>query len=242
MFNTYFSKKIMKGGEKMKTLTILLIGLMVLSVPCLGFAAISLTVNASVIAGTNLGPHVLLKCTGYNYNQGGDPFVQCANQGTSTSLAFGQLTNQLYNSSGQPTEGAGCFYAKEFFIVYLYPDAWGGKGYDLKQTAGTFSAEIANSVVMTPVYSPDDKYSGQTTGQGNLITGETIGNPVLAKNGGQILKAKRPRIVRAEYGIPPLPDPTVPTDTRPSGWSEVPLTTAAGTYSGSVQITVTEWQ
>jgi len=226
--------------KKMKIEKILSILALLLLVPAITFAAVSLTVKATVGGGTALGSHLVLECTGYNYNPAGDPFTQCTNKGAATSLDFGSLGTRLLTSTGADNGGADCFYASKFFIVYLYPDAWGGKGYELTQTAATFPPQISSAVVMAPTYSTDDKYAGQTTGQGALITGETLGSAVLAKNGGMILKAKRPRIVRAEYGIPPKPGTG---DTRPAGWTAIPLTTATGTYtSGTITISITEWQ
>ena len=245
MFSLNFLKKFFReGGErKMKLLTILFAAALIMALPVLAKADIGLTVNASVTSGTALGPHILLKCTGYNYNTSGDPFTQCQNMQTQTSMNFGVLSSRLLTTAGQDNGAAGCFYATNFYIVYLFPDAWGGKGYDLKQNPGTFSSEIQNSVVMTPVYSSSDKYSGQAA-QGDLnpagITGEVLGNAILAKDGGSILKARRPRIVRAEFGIPPFPKVG---EARPATWKEVLLTTPAGTsYSGSVTITLTELQ
>jgi len=232
-----------EGGEKMRLLTILFVAALIVALPVLARADISLTVSASVDSGTSLGTHTLLRCTGYNYNTSGDPFVQCSNLGTQTAMAFGSLTNRLLKTDGTDDGGADCFYGGVFYIVYLYPDVWGGKGYDLKQNAGTFSATIQNSVVMTPTYSSSDKYLGQSA-QGDLnpagITGEVKGPAVLAKDGGSILKARRPRIVRAEYGIPPKPKVG---ESRPANWQAVPLTTPGGTsYTGSVVITLTELQ
>jgi hypothetical protein len=127
--------------------------------------------------------------------------------------------------------------------VYLFPDAWGGKGYQLQQSVGTFSSAIQNSVVRTAVYSADDKYTTTGSGQGALNATELANNPqlnvaALAKDAGLILKAKRPRIVRAEYGIPPFAGSG---DSRPTGWQAVPLETPSGDYSGSITITMTEW-
>lgn len=238
----------MKRGEevnKMKTyLAMILAAAVVLALPQAARADISVSVAASVSGGTALGPHALLKCTGYSYDENGDPWSQCASLGTATTLEFGALTTRLYDSGGNDTGAAGCFYGKDFYIMYLFPDAWGGKGYELKQSAGTFSPEILNSVVRTPVYSAADKYSASGPGQGALTPTEVANNPqlnnsYLAKDAGLILKAKRPRIVRAEYGIPPFP---ATGDTRPTGWSAVPIDTTAGSYSGAFTITMTEWQ
>ena len=211
-----------------------------LLVPTLAFP-LSLTVSATTTSGTSLGPHRVLECTGYSYNPAGDPWAQCLDKLAASTLSFGTLTTRLKSPTGTDIGGAGCFYGEKFFIVYLYPDAWGGKGYELKQAIATFPTAIANSTVMTPVYSSDDMYTDEA--QGDLILGETLGSAVLAKKGGLILKAKRPRIVRAEYAIPPYPDTGEPNPVSDPAWTPVPLTTTSGTFtSGTMTISITEWQ
>jgi len=104
------------------------------------------------------------------------------------------------------------------------------------------------------VYSSQDAYDFNNDGdtidpgegpQGDLTSDEKSWNPDINKDklaqGGpyRILKAKRARIVRAQYGIPPKPGTG---QTRPTGWQEIPLTKLAGTYTGTITITLTEWQ
>jgi hypothetical protein len=230
-----------------KTVVIMLVVLCALGVATLAFADISLSVNAVADSGTTLGTHAMLKCTGYNYNSSGDPWTQCTNLGAATTMNFGTLTHSLKDTAGNETGDAGCFYGGSFFIIYLFPDCWGGKGYDLKQSTPIFSNEIKDAVVRTAVYSKDDKYSGAAA-QGDLTTAELALNPQLGVSylardtveaHARILKAKRARIVRAEYGIPPYPKTG---ETRPTGWLAIEKTTLAGTYSGSAKITLTEWQ
>ena len=206
-------------------------------------SALDLGVSASVTGGAALGTHVLLECTGYSYNSAGDPWGQCTATPGGTTLNFGTLTTRLKNSSGTDIGGAGCFYAEKFFIVYLFPDAWGGTGYDIQQQASATPAAIANALVFAPVYAEQDRYSGAATGQGALNDEETTNNPnvnqaQLAKNLGRILKAKRPRIVRAEYGIPPFPGTG---QTRPTGWIAVPIDTPNGSYAITITVTMTTW-
>lgn len=251
------TKEFQKGGEeKMKRLSLMvLIGALVLFMPAIA-SALSLTVSAQVTSGTSLGSHTLLDCNGWNYNCGGDPFAQCTNKGTSGALTFhgkattDPLTTTLYDTSGNPTVGADCFYAANFYIVSLYPDAWGGAGYELKQSVATLPSVLQNSVVFTPTYSLKDKFVWATGSaeQGDLTAEEKINNPQLvtptpklAKDGGLILKAYRARIVRAEYGIPPKPGAGGWCGaTPPAGWSAIPLTATAGTYSAGVTITLTQ--
>ena len=219
----------------------------VLLVPALSYA-LSLTVSATTTAGQNLGPHVVLECNGYNYVDSGDPWLQCSNKGAASTLNFGTLSTRLKKVDGTDNGGAGCFYGEKFFIVYLYPDAWGGSGYDLRQATASFSGATAiqNAVVMKPVYSKDDKYT--TDPQGVLndvalgITGEALGEAVLARKGGRILMARRPRIVRAQYSISPYPAIGAPNPVADSEWKPVQLNTATGTYTtpaGSIVISIT---
>jgi hypothetical protein len=221
---------------------IALIAVGILIVPGLAFAAISLTASAGISGGTALGTATLLECTGYSYSPSGNPWTQCTPK-AGTTMDFGTLDTRLRTSGGADNGGAGCFYATKFYIVYLFPDAWGGKGYQITQQGGATPAAIADAPVFTPVYSSDDKYSGAASGQGAMNADEISDNPdinvtQLAKNYSLVFKSKRPRIIRAEYGIPPNPGTG---QTRPAGWTAVPLTTPVNTYSVSITISLTEY-
>ncbi|MFA6217073.1 MAG: hypothetical protein WDL87_05410 [Candidatus Omnitrophota bacterium] len=231
-----------------KTLGIMLIVLCALGVATLAFADITLSVNAVADSGSSFGDHAVLKCKGYSYVATGNPWTQCTNLGSVTTMNFGTLTHSLKDTAGVETGDAGCFYAEDFFIIYMFPDCWGGKGYDLQQTTQTFPSAIDDAVVRTAVYAKEDKYSTTGPEQGALTAAEITLNPqlgvtYLAKDittgHNRILKAKRARIVRAEYGIPPF---AKTGETRPTGWTAIDKGTLAGTYSGSVRITLTEWQ
>ena len=214
-----------------------------LLIPTLAFA-LSLTITADVTSGTNLSQGDVLQCHGYSFQLNDNPYDVCINKGKLATLAFGQLRTNLKNPDGTDSTGAGCFYAPDFFIVYLSPDAWGGKGYELRQAAvTTFSTAIANSVIMSPVYSKDDKFSTTGPAQGLLDQpNEQEGVKVLAKNGGLVLKSKRARIVRAQYSIPPIPADG--GNWGVTGWQPINMTTTtAGRYeSGNIVISITEWQ
>lgn len=238
----------------MKTLSLILIGALIIGMPSVA-SAFSLSVSAQVTSGTSLGTHTLIACNGYNYDRNGDPWTQAACYAKTTggtSLTFGgkngsgPLVTKLYDTSGTETVGADCFYAANFYIVYLFPDAWGGAGYQVSQSAAILPSAIQKAVVFTPVYSSDDQFCWgdppTCAAQGALTATEQTLNPQLnvsklAKDGGLILKAYRARIVRAEYGIPPKPDVG---ETRPTGWEAIPLTTTSGTYAATLNITLTQ--
>ena len=249
----------------MKNLTlILIVALTVMLVIPAKALAIGLSVQANVGKGASLGPQTTLDCDGYNYNPDSDPWTQPAcpvgrQIEGGTTLTFQDkarttyLDKTLYDSAGNGIGGADCFYGANFYIVYLYPDAWGGAGYQLTQTASVPDVDIGKALVFTPVYSDQDEFCWgplpQTCEtQGALDKpGEEAANPQLTPsvsslaiapyNNGLILKAGRARVVRAEYGIPPKPGIG---ETRPAGWVAIPLTKTAATYSGSVTITLTE--
>ncbi|MDD5254796.1 MAG: hypothetical protein PHR11_01930 [Candidatus Omnitrophica bacterium] len=220
----------------MKSCIFVLIGALMLFVPAAGFCA-PLTVSASITGGYALGDHVLLSCAGYSYNSAGDPWAQCQNLGAGTAMSFGPLTSRLLDAGGGDAGGAGCFYASTFFIVYLFPDAWGGSGYQITQTT-TADPAISSALVFTPVYAQEDSYGAGQAAQGALTGDEAAANPQigvtrLATEGGLILQARRPRIVRAEFGIPPFPGAG---DTRPANWQAIPVETQNGTYSATITI------
>lgn len=242
----------------MKILSLIVIVALILCMPSLA-SALSLGVSATVTSGTSLGTYDLIACNGYNWSDGDNPWTSAAcysiktKQTVTVPLVFGgkggvgALVTKLYDASGQETVGADCFYAANFYIVYFYPDAWGGKGYQISQSSATLPLAIQDSVVFTPVYSPSDmfKWVGGEVAQGALDQGtEPTDNPdinksKLARTGGLILKSKRARIVRAQYGIPPKPGPS---NASSIGWQAIPLTATAGTYSASLTISLVEWQ
>jgi hypothetical protein len=229
----------------MKKLFLILAVVLLLPVLAAAQNSTTLRISADVSSGTNLARGEALQCKGYLFTNTTDPWSggACERKGMISLLDFKELSTKLKKPDGTDDVGAGCFYSPDFFIVYLYPDAWGGKGYELKQASATFPAQIADSVIMTPVYSPDDKFNATGPGQGILDQpGEDDGVPVLAKNGGLILKSKRGRIVRAQYSIPPIP--AGGGNWGVIGWKPINMTTTLPNKYGSdtITISITEWQ
>ena len=249
------SKILKKGGEKeMKNLTLFFAVVWVFCLLALPTTAkaIDIGVRAEISGGASLPAPVIVKCDG-SRGTINDPFTSNYCVANLASINFGNLTTQLYDTNGNPTAGADCFYAKDYFIVYLYPDSWGGKGYELKSQGYFTDPDFQKAVTFTPVYSEFDAYDlngdGDTTDpgegpQGAMNAQETSWNPNINKaqlaNGGPytIFKSNRPRIVQAHYAIPPRPGAG---QSRPTGWQPLPLTKAAGIYYGTITITLTEW-
>lgn len=235
-----------KGVVQMKNLLIV-VAVALLLVPACAFADISIGVSGSITGGTSLTQGTLYQCTGWKLQGRTDvnPAVDCV---TATTLSFGSLVKDLKNTAGVVTAPAGCFYAEPYFVVYLFPDAWGGKSYELRQKSATVSnTAVASAMQMTPVYAAADSFRWPDNtfhAQGALTSTEVTANPqinrpVLAASSPMalILKTNRARIVRAEYGIPPFPGTG---ETRAPGFVPVPLTTSAGAITGTVVFSLTE--
>ncbi|MFH0738314.1 MAG: hypothetical protein V2A59_00430 [Candidatus Omnitrophota bacterium] len=222
------------------TSLMLIVALMMFFAPSMA-SALDLGVTTSITGGASLGTHVLLECTGYSYLPANDPWTQCPTQTVGgTTLAFGTLSTRLKTPLGADAGGAGCFYAEKFFIVYLFPDAWGGTGYQLNQQASSSSAAILDALVFAPVYASADKYSTTGSPQGAMNPTEVTDNPNInkatqAKNSAMIFKSKTARIVRAEYGIPPYPASGSPVGTP------VPISTPNNSYTVSITISLTTY-
>ena len=220
----------------MRKIAILLIAL-VMFVPAAAFADIAISATTSVpTGGAALGGWVLLKENGATYDSASDPWTQAGSEvfPSGTTMEFGELTRFLSDNSE-----AGCFYSPYFYIVYLFPSSFGGKQYTLTHTAMASNA-VTDAMVVTPVYSADDKYDpAATVGQGDLGSGETLGTADVVTHNVMILQSTKSRIVRAEYGIPPYPD-TSAGQTRPNDWVAIPTDTATGPVTiGDIQITLT---
>jgi len=249
--NHGFAKMKKEGGEiKMKNAVVVIaIAALVLGIAPATFAATqSLSVRAQITSGVSLPTPAVLRCPG-TMSTTANPWTTCSI--SSSGVDFGTLTNVLANG-----RGAGCLYASDFFIVYLYPNAWGGVGYDITQTftwsnAGTGSA-LNKALVLTPYYSNLDEFDlngdndtddpGEDP-QGARPSGSTLGAQTLGAGGSSkaIYKSEKPgsaRIVRAQYGLPPYRDPNNANDTRPSGWEPVPESLGANTYTGNLVITI----
>ncbi|MFA5115351.1 MAG: hypothetical protein WC469_04735 [Candidatus Omnitrophota bacterium] len=230
--------------RKMKMGKIMLMGVLLMLLPALALAA-ELTATATIATAVgvpSLPEPVIRMCDGATFaSSGSDPWGSACS--TATALSFGNLSSVLADG----TTGAGCFYAPDFFVVYLYPYTEAGQGYVINQTAISSSETLMKALVFTPVYAKEDKYSATGSAQGDLTDDEDGWNPEInvtklagggSSTGGtqlQVFKSNAPRIVRAEYGIPPFAGGT---DTRPTGWTAIPLSTLAGSYSVTITIDI----
>ncbi len=226
-----------------KTSTILLIiAAMILGGGLAAFAqtnAPSITIQATLDHGVSLpSTNTILRCPRVLLDTE-DPFAVCSAAGS--GINFGTLRHTFTDGSQ-----AGVFFAPDFFMVFLYPTAWGGAGYTLNQRfAWTTPLLDSNggqsSLVFTPVYSPGDKLCPTCDPQLGQPAGSSLGvaGPATGATAKLIYSSGKPglnRIIRAVYGIPPVPATGVPF----TGWYPVPLTRPAGTYQGTLTISITE--
>ncbi|MFH1281209.1 MAG: hypothetical protein ABIH91_00625 [Candidatus Omnitrophota bacterium] len=225
---------------KKTSLILLIIAAMVFGSGIAAFAQIAapaITIKAYLDHGVSLPKtNTILKCPG-TMKDSDDPWKICSAAGS--GIDFGTLAHTLSDGSQ-----AGCFYGANFFIVFLYPAAWGGAGYTLNQqftwsTPG-FQPE---SLVFTPAYVAADKFCSTCPEQGSRPSGSTLGSvgPATGSAYKLIYNSGKPglnRIIRAVYGIPPSPEAgkSLPF----TGWKPVPLTQTTGNYQGTLRITITE--
>ncbi len=210
----------------------------------------AITISASLDHGVSLpASSTIRNCPGtIAANQ--NPFLApCV---AATNISFGTLAH-VFRTNGQPdpSKQAGCFYAENFFMVFLYPAVWGGTGFELSQTfSWSGDALPLDAVVMTPVYRPEDRWipTDATSAQGAQpsLTDLKAAGPALTAS--TIYRDPRTtglaraegRIIRAVYSIPPNPGVG---QTKPyADWKALPLTTPWGDYTGNVVITITELQ
>lgn len=159
-------------------------------------------------------------------------------------------------STGSLLAGNGVWYSSDWYTVLIVAQGY-GKQYEVRSTCsgiGTIPNDAThNYFVLTGVYSETDKWlypDGSYVDQGPKpaaakILGSTSYNPLLPPKTNAIGTYKAvytsepavstPRLVQAIYSIPDKPtDGSVPY----AGWTGLPLTQAAATYSGTVTISI----
>ena len=223
-----------------RLLTLVIAIVLVLGVSPILFAdeTETLDVDAFLPHGVSLADPYVLSC---DEDPGdGNPWTLCDELGSGATMDFGTLTHLLDDNTN-----AGCFFAKRHFKVYLYPDAWGGAGYEIKQQFTWDQDLLGDSekcLVVVPVYSSQDAYAG-AGGQGDMPATADLGDRSVAINNSVVYTSDKPGtpvIVRAEYGIPPYPASGDPNDNAP-GWVPLSKKQETGTYGGTVTFTITEF-
>lgn len=214
-------------------LLIALIGLLGISLPEAAFA-VDVTVSAEV---PNSSPEITIVVKELTA-AGQDPW-----SGTTVSaMNFGQLTRTLVG--GAP---AGVWYSQKYYAVMIFTDSF-GRRYEIRSTCAGLTSG-ANSLPtgsfgVTPGYASADRWvaTDPDTAQGTQPTGSTLGPAAAAITGlgsFRSIYVSEPvasnRIIRAFYSLPTFLDGgAVPFP----GYTSIPLTQPAGTYTGTVTITI----
>ena len=169
---------------------------------------------------------------------GQDPFSGA----TVTAMNFGQLTHTLVGGGD-----AGVWYSQKYYAVMIFTNSFGRK-FEIRSTcAGLTSAGNSlptGSFGVTPGYSSADRWIAldPATAQGTQPTGSTLGSAAPAITGLGSFRsiyvsepAATNRILRAFYSLPTfLAGGGVPF----TGYTPIPLSQPAGTYTGTVTITI----
>ena len=158
-----------------------------------------------------------------------------------SSMDFGGLTHLLVGG-----DEAGVWYSQAGFCVVVYAQPYGDP-YEIKSTCLGLSSGSnslpAGCFGLTPVYSADDRWGGAGgETQGDMPAGAWLGDAGPAITTGKLIYSSETgvgtaRIIQAYYGLPcyktggadPFPD-----------YDPIPLNQAAGTYTGTVTITISQ--
>lgn len=157
-----------------------------------------------------------------------------------TTMSFGQLTHLLSDGSE-----AGVWFANRFFCAVVYTQPF-GLPYDVRSTGtGVVSGVNAlppDSFGISPVYSSTDEFSAGVP-QGAMPVGATLGTAGSAVAVNKLVYSSESapsvataRIIQTYYSLPPfgllgaLPFP---------GYTAIPLSQPAGSYTATVTLTIT---
>lgn len=162
-----------------------------------------------------------------------------------TSMDFGQLTHVLDTG-----EDAGLWFSASYYCVLIYTTSFGHR-YEIKSTCAGLTSGAnslpAGSFGVTPQYRPEDMWvwPGGSAAQGSQPALSLLGTAGSAVATDKLIYRSEPgasnRIIRAFYSLPNAKISPCgggsPVDPFP-GYASIPLSQAAGTYSGTVTISI----
>jgi hypothetical protein len=225
--------KKMKKFEFKVMLLVALVSLLVISAPRVAFS-VDITVSAQV-PDSSPGDSIIIKEL---TTSGQDPWTGT----TVSSMNFGELTHTL--SGG---EDAGVWYSQKYYCVFIFTTSFGHR-YEVRSTCAGLTSS-ANSLPtgsfgVTPGYASQDRWvsSDPASAQGAQPVGSALGSAGSAITGAGSYNAiytsesaASDRIIRAFYSLPCYATGGANPFT---GYTAIPLSQAAGTYSGTVTITI----
>lgn len=210
-------------------LLIALVSLLVTSAQQVAFS-VDITVSA-VVPNNSPGDSIIIKelTTG-----GQDPWSGT----TVSSMNFGTLTHDLIGGGD-----AGVWYSQKYYCVFMFTTSYGHK-YEVRSSCSGLTSG-ANSLPtgsfgLTPGYASQDEWSPGNA-QGAQPTGSVLGSagPAITPGSYKAIytseSAASNRIIRAFYSLPCY----ATGGANPfNGYIPIPLSQAAGTYSGTITITI----
>lgn len=158
---------------------------------------------------------------------------------TVKDMNFGNLTCFLADGTD-----VGIWYSRKYFCVFIFATSYGSQ-YEVRSTCAGISSGNgplpAGSFGVAPAYQPQDewKWDGGSKQQGPMPSGAALGEagPAVAADK-RIYKSENPgsgRIIRAFYSIPCYREGgALPF----SGYTPIPKIQPAGTYQGTLTISI----
>jgi hypothetical protein len=155
---------------------------------------------------------------------------------TVTAMDFGELTH----TNADETD-AGVWFSQKYFCVFIFTTSYGNK-YEVRSTCTGLSSGAntlpGGSFMLTPGYAKDDEWS-KGNAQGEMPTDAVLGDVSSAVKTDQLVYrsevASTNRIIRAFYSLPGYKSGGAdPYD----GYEPIKLDQPAGTYSGTVTISI----
>ncbi|MFA4984870.1 MAG: hypothetical protein WC559_06190 [Candidatus Omnitrophota bacterium] len=155
---------------------------------------------------------------------------------TVTAMDFGELTHTNTDSTD-----AGVWFSQKYFCVFIFTTSYGNR-YEVKSTCKGLTSGAntlpTGSFMLTPGYTKDDEWS-KGNAQGEMPTNAVLGDASSAVKTDQLVyrseTAGTNRIIRAFYSLPSYKSGGAdPYD----GYEPIKLDQPAGTYSGTVTISI----
>ncbi len=223
---------------KRTLVVIALMGIVTYSL-CWAAPSASKTLSVSAVI-SNHSPEMditILKFT--DGNPDNNPWTNSTDVTSTMNLDFGTLVHTYVE--GGVTKDYGVWISDAGFAVIVYTQGFGTK-YEVRSSCAGVGTLPAGGFGVTPVYSALDEWvwpDGSRHQQGDKPTAAVLGTDgtAIATNKA-VYTSESPstaRIIQVYYGMPPKKaDGSVPF----SGWTGIPLTQAAGTYTGTVTLSI----
>lgn len=207
-------------------------------------ASKALSISAVVPAVAPEMDIVILKITDGDPDQ--NPWTNSTDVTSTMNLGFGTLIHTYTDGTGA-TKEAGVWYSPNLYCVVVYAQGY-SKKYEIRSSCagvGTIP-NTYNYFGVMGVYAAADKWSaGDLSGQGAMPAGAIVNGglttPINAI--GTTFKSiyqsevapSTARILQAYYSVPTKKaDGSVPY----TGWTGIPLTQTAGTFTGNVTLSI----